>query len=167
MEYKDLQKHEIEFCEFRPIGICQSGCSLVILQQELKPHNCIASLRNLVATQEVQMNILESDLNKMAAREKAREKSHMIQVNNLHNKILVQANKFQQKIGYYQKVIEELLVKIKADVKEKVSWANSFILSFFRSFFFIIVVVIIIIVVIIIAIIIVIIIILYGINYCW
>jgi ligand of Numb protein X 3/4 len=121
MEFRELEKHENELCEFRPVGICQKGCSLVISLRELESHSCIQALRDLVSAQEIQINVLESDLKKMIVQEKAREKNRVIQVNNLHNSILVQANKFQQKIGYYQKAIEELVVRIKADVKERVS----------------------------------------------
>lgn len=113
MEYRDLPRHERENCEFRPVGICQKGCSLVVALCEANNHDCVDSLRRIIAMQEVKLSSFEGDLRKMVIREKSKDKAHMIQLNNLHNEIQCQAHKFQDKISYYQHQIELLMNKIK------------------------------------------------------
>ena len=60
----DALMAHLEECEFnpkRPIP-CEQGCSLVIAKDEMKNHNCVKELRNLIQTQQQKLTEMRREL---------------------------------------------------------------------------------------------------------
>ncbi|CAG2165775.1 unnamed protein product [Oppiella nova] len=56
-----LQTHcnECDFNPYKPI-ICEKGCGLILLRNQVEEHNCLSDLRELVNTQQKQINELKN-----------------------------------------------------------------------------------------------------------
>ena len=56
-----LQAHT-DSCEFNPFKpvVCEKGCGIVLLRNQVDDHNCLSDLRELVSKQQSQINDLES-----------------------------------------------------------------------------------------------------------
>ena len=55
-----LQSHT-DSCEFNPFKpvVCEKGCGIVLLRNQVDDHNCLSDLRELVSKQQTQINDLE------------------------------------------------------------------------------------------------------------
>ncbi|XP_078043529.1 E3 ubiquitin-protein ligase NRDP1 elgi [Augochlora pura] len=54
----------LEKCEYNPDRpmLCEQGCNVVILKNELKDHNCVRELRNIIQTQEKKIMDMKHEL---------------------------------------------------------------------------------------------------------
>ena len=95
-------KHEGEVCRFRPVGICQSGCNLVLQHWDSNNHDCIRSLRSHISEQEMRLNTLNAEVKKTASTYNEREKGLLNQISNLHSLIQTQTGRFRKKIVEYK-----------------------------------------------------------------
>ncbi|CAE1252735.1 PDZRN3_4 [Acanthosepion pharaonis] len=87
-----LVAHETDECEWRPVGICQRGCGLVLLQRAVTAgHECVEALKNQIGEQEIRTGSLETEMRRLQARFVKREKSLLAQIATLHGDVQLQA----------------------------------------------------------------------------
>lgn len=62
-----LQSHT-DTCEFNPFKpvVCEKGCGIVLLRNQVEDHNCLSDLRELVSKQQSQINDLEQGQNRQS-----------------------------------------------------------------------------------------------------
>lgn len=116
---KALNKHEMEVCDFRPIGICQQGCGLVLVHRESADHKCLDALKNHISSQEAGISGLQVEIKRLASKFNKREKSLLAQVASLHSEIQLQALRFQKKLNDYRSKIAYVSKKA---AQTTVSW---------------------------------------------
>lgn len=101
--------HECDFNPYKPI-VCEKGCGLVLLRNQVDEHNCLSDLRELISNQQKQIDYLKSSsrlqeeqLNEFKVTFK-RFQDHELtdQAKHLHN-LQQQVNKLQQYIDILQK----------------------------------------------------------------
>ncbi|XP_031828418.1 E3 ubiquitin-protein ligase NRDP1 elgi isoform X2 [Nomia melanderi] len=63
IKFDSLLSH-LEHCEYKPERpmLCEQGCSLVIPRNELKDHNCVKELRNIIHTQEQKLEDMKREM---------------------------------------------------------------------------------------------------------
>ncbi len=116
VDKKDVGQHETDQCDYRPVGICQKGCGLVILHKEKDHHNCSNALKGQLAIQDLTIETMEIEAKKLSAKYSKREKAMLAQISTLHSEIQLQAMRFQKKLSEYRSQIS-FLAKKAAQVK--------------------------------------------------
>ncbi len=127
---KGIQSHEQDSCHFRPVGICQDGCGMVIRHHEQTNnniHNCTESLKGYIAEQELKISSLEADIQTVLIANARREKGLLNRIGSLHNMIQIQARNFQRRVNDCRNDILELAAKESCE-DDLVCGFNSFIL---------------------------------------
>ena len=104
----DLNGHETEYCECRPVGICHRECGLVVQYREQGNHVCLEALRSHIAAQELTICSLQVELRQLNSKAAKREKNLLAQVSGLHREIQTHARHFQKKLNDYNNHIEYL-----------------------------------------------------------
>jgi len=102
MSLHHLGKHETEQCKFRPVGICQKGCNLVLQHWDSNNHDGIRSLRSHISDQEIRLNNLNAEVKRMSSSYTDKEKGLLNQISNLHSLIQSQTGRFRKKILEYK-----------------------------------------------------------------
>uniref|UniRef100_A0A8C4RFC4 RING-type domain-containing protein n=1 Tax=Erpetoichthys calabaricus TaxID=27687 RepID=A0A8C4RFC4_ERPCA len=100
---KDMDSHMRESCEYRPVGICQKGCGLVLLHKDVAQgsHCCLRALRAQNVALQVKSAALEQEAKKQAVRWGKREKSLLAQVSALQSEVQLTALRCQKKFNQY------------------------------------------------------------------
>lgn len=105
-----LQSHcnECDFNPYKPI-ICEKGCGLILLRNQVEEHNCLSDLRELVNNQQKQITELknckrihEEQINELKNNKRTQEETineHERQLNQLNE----QMTKIQHSIEHIQK----------------------------------------------------------------
>ncbi len=105
-----LQSHcnECDFNPYKPI-ICEKGCGLILLRNQVEEHNCLSDLRELVNNQQKQITELknckrihEEQINELKNSKRTQEETindHERQINQLHEQI----TKIQHSLEQIQK----------------------------------------------------------------
>ncbi|XP_032690220.1 E3 ubiquitin-protein ligase NRDP1 isoform X2 [Odontomachus brunneus] len=60
----DMLSSHLEQCEYNPKRpmLCEQGCNLIIPKNELKDHNCVRELRNLIQSQQQKMTDMKREI---------------------------------------------------------------------------------------------------------
>ena len=95
---KYLAQHEVQECNFRPVGICKDGCELILLHNDLKTHSCISALKRNIADRDDRISALEGEIKKLSEKFKDREKEFLANVTSLQKKIHAQAAMFKNQL---------------------------------------------------------------------
>ncbi|KAK7493963.1 hypothetical protein BaRGS_00014845, partial [Batillaria attramentaria] len=90
-----LADHEARTCDYRPMGICQEGCGLVLVYKTYTTHNCLTALKQLVIQQEQQVSVLEQELEGRGRAFERRERVLLAQLTDLKRHVQQQAVRFQ------------------------------------------------------------------------
>lgn len=108
MELLQTHCNECDFNPYKPI-ICEKGCGLILLRNQVEEHNCLSDLRELVNNQQKQINELknckrihEEQINELKNSKRLQEESigeHERQFNQLNDQI----NRIQHTLEQIQK----------------------------------------------------------------
>ncbi|XP_041110391.1 PDZ domain-containing RING finger protein 4-like isoform X1 [Polyodon spathula] len=103
LDLKDMDSHMRESCDYRPVGICQKRCGLVLLHKDAIQgnHCCLRALRAQNGALQVKTSSLEQDTKKQAIKWSKREKSLLAQVSALQNEVQLTALRYQKKFNQY------------------------------------------------------------------
>lgn len=115
LQKERLKEHEETQCQFRPAGICQKGCRLVVMDTDLDSHDCIQALRAQVSYAEIQMAGLQSDVRYITTKCARRESVLLGKIASLHSQIQIQSEKFRLKTLEYKSQLERFLNKLVAE----------------------------------------------------
>lgn len=126
--------HMRETCDYRPVGICESGCGLVLTfkEQKLNNHCCQSALKEHNSALEYKIICLDREMKKQTIEANKREKSLLAQLSAVHSELQMTALKYQKKFTEYSERIESLTKTL--TFPYKVSYTGPTLWTFF--FFF-------------------------------
>jgi hypothetical protein len=99
LSIRDLEKHVTGNCPYKEVGVCQKGCSLVLLQKTVDSHECVSALRSYIAGQENKINTMETKLQLVSLNAAKREHELLSQIALLHNENQLQSLEFNRKLN--------------------------------------------------------------------
>lgn len=110
LNLKDMDAHMRESCDYRAVGICESGCGLMLThkEQKLNNHCCLKALRVHNGALQGKVVSLDKELKKQALKSGKREKSLLAQLSAVHNELQMTALKYQKKFTEYSARIDSL-----------------------------------------------------------
>ncbi len=110
LNLKDMDAHMRESCDYRAVGICESGCGLMLThkEQKLDNHCCLKALKAHNGTLQGKVVSLDKELKKQALKSTKREKSLLAQLSAVHNELQMTALKYQKKFNEYSARIDSL-----------------------------------------------------------
>ncbi|KAI7807912.1 putative E3 ubiquitin-protein ligase PDZRN3-like [Triplophysa rosa] len=110
LNLKDMDAHMRESCDYRAVGICESGCGLMLThkEQKLNNHCCLKALRVHNGALQGKVVSLDKELKKQALKSGKREKSLVAQLSAVHNELQMTALKYQKKFTEYSARIDSL-----------------------------------------------------------
>ncbi|XP_061407955.1 E3 ubiquitin-protein ligase PDZRN3 isoform X1 [Lethenteron reissneri] len=123
LNLRDMDAHMRESCDYRPVGICERGCGLMLVQRDHRGdaagaggggggggggHSCLKALRSHSASVMAKVASLEYDCKKAALRASKREKSLLSQVSALQSELQSTALRYQKKLSEYRVQLERL-----------------------------------------------------------
>lgn len=116
IKLEQLTSHlnECDFNPYKPI-ICEKGCGIILLRNQVEQHNCLSDLRELVSSQQKQIaelkntkKVHEEQMNELKNGKRVQEETineHERQIHNLQE----QVNKLQHMIDQIQKQQNDLI----------------------------------------------------------
>lgn len=110
LNLKDMDAHMRESCDYRAVGICESGCGLMLThkEQKLNNHCCLKALKVHNGALQGKVVSLDKELKKQALKSGKREKSLLAQLSAVHNELQMTALKYQKKFTEYSARIDSL-----------------------------------------------------------
>lgn len=110
LNLKDMDAHMRESCDYRAVGICESGCGLMLThkEQKLDNHCCLKALKAHNGALHGKVVSLDKELKKQALKSTKREKSLLAQLSAVHNELQMTALKYQKKFTEYSARIDSL-----------------------------------------------------------
>ncbi|XP_059426603.1 E3 ubiquitin-protein ligase PDZRN3-B isoform X1 [Carassius carassius] len=110
LNLKDMDAHMRESCDYRAVGICESGCGLMLThkEQKLNNHCCLKALKAHNGALQGKVVSLDKELKKQALKSTKREKSLLAQLSAVHNELQMTALKYQKKFTEYSARIDSL-----------------------------------------------------------
>ncbi|XP_043932335.1 E3 ubiquitin-protein ligase PDZRN3-B-like [Protopterus annectens] len=119
MNLKDMDAHMRETCEFRPIGICEKGCGLMLIYREHKlgSHNCLLALKTHSTAMQGKLIGMDKELKKQAVKSGKREKSLLSQLCAAQNELQMTALRYQKKFNEYSARLDSLTKSLAAPPK--------------------------------------------------
>ncbi|KAI2663787.1 E3 ubiquitin-protein ligase PDZRN3-B [Labeo rohita] len=110
LNLKDMDAHMRESCDYRAVGICESGCGLMLThkEQKLDNHCCLKALKAHNGALQGKVVSLDKELKKQALKSTKREKSLLAQLSAVHNELQMTALKYQKKFTEYSARIDSL-----------------------------------------------------------
>ncbi|XP_051986949.1 E3 ubiquitin-protein ligase PDZRN3-B isoform X2 [Xyrauchen texanus] len=110
LNLKDMDAHMRESCDYRAVGICESGCGLMLSHKEQKINNhcCLKALKTHNGALQGKVVNLDKELKKQALKSGKREKSLLAQLSAVHNELQMTALKYQKKFTEYSARIDSL-----------------------------------------------------------
>ncbi|KAM3877653.1 E3 ubiquitin-protein ligase PDZRN3-B isoform 2-T2 [Diretmus argenteus] len=120
LNLRDMDAHMRETCEYRPVGICDSGCGLMLTHKEQKvnSHCCLRALKAHNSALHGKVISLEKEFKKQSVKASKREKSLLAQLSAVHNELQVTALKYQKKFTEYSARIDSLTKTLAFPCKE-------------------------------------------------
>ncbi|XP_042311091.1 E3 ubiquitin-protein ligase PDZRN3 isoform X2 [Sceloporus undulatus] len=106
----ELEDHVRLACPARPAGLCQQGCGLALTRRERDAgsHACLPALQAHSAALQAQLQALEKELKREAARAGKREKALLAQLASLQLELQVTALRYQKKFTHYSARLDAL-----------------------------------------------------------
>lgn len=119
LNLKDMDAHMRESCDYRAVGICESGCGLMLThkEQKLDNHCCLKALKAHNGALQGKVVCLDKELKKQALKSTKREKSLLAQLSAVHNELQMTALKYQKKFTEYSARIDSLSKSISPPCK--------------------------------------------------
>uniref|UniRef100_A0A671SIA1 RING-type E3 ubiquitin transferase n=2 Tax=Sinocyclocheilus anshuiensis TaxID=1608454 RepID=A0A671SIA1_9TELE len=110
LNLKDMDAHMRESCDYRAVGICESGCGLMLThkEQKLDNHCCLKALKAHNGALQGKVVSLDKELKKQALKSTKREKSLLAQLSAVHNELQMTALNYQKKFTEYSARIDSL-----------------------------------------------------------
>ncbi|XP_069100919.1 E3 ubiquitin-protein ligase PDZRN3-B-like isoform X2 [Argopecten irradians] len=96
LSVKELSQHQTQDCPYRPVGVCQQGCGLILQHNSSDKHKCLLALRAHIAIQDNKINSLELEMKRVLSKFSKREKSLLLTISNLQQELQNQAAEFQR-----------------------------------------------------------------------
>uniref|UniRef100_A0A8C1WC53 RING-type E3 ubiquitin transferase n=1 Tax=Cyprinus carpio TaxID=7962 RepID=A0A8C1WC53_CYPCA len=120
LNLKDMDAHMRESCDYRAVGICESGCGLMLThkEQKLDSHCCFKALKAHNGALQGKVVSLDKELKKQALKSTKREKSLLAQLSAVHNELQMTALKYQKKFTEYSARIDSLSKSLSPPCKD-------------------------------------------------
>ncbi|XP_059415894.1 E3 ubiquitin-protein ligase PDZRN3-B-like isoform X2 [Carassius carassius] len=120
LNLKDMDAHMRESCDCRAVGICESGCGLMLThkEQKLDNHCCLKALKAHNGALQGKVVSLDKELKKQALKLTKREKSLLAQLSAVHNELQMTALKYQKKFTEYSTRIDSLSKSLSPPCKD-------------------------------------------------
>uniref|UniRef100_A0A7N5ZRG3 RING-type E3 ubiquitin transferase n=1 Tax=Anabas testudineus TaxID=64144 RepID=A0A7N5ZRG3_ANATE len=110
LNLRDMDAHMRETCDYRAVGICESGCGLMLTHKEQKfnGHCCLRALKAHNSALQCKMLSLDREFKKQTIKANKREKELLAQLSAVHSELQVTALKYQKKFTEYSERIDSL-----------------------------------------------------------
>uniref|UniRef100_A0A673C2U9 PDZ domain containing ring finger 3 n=1 Tax=Sphaeramia orbicularis TaxID=375764 RepID=A0A673C2U9_9TELE len=110
LNLRDMDAHMRETCEHRPMGMCESGCGLMLTFKEhkLKSHCCLRALKAHNVALQSKIISLDREFKKQTIKANKREKALLAQLSAVHGELQMTALKYQKKFTEYSDRIDSL-----------------------------------------------------------
>ncbi|XP_054640193.1 E3 ubiquitin-protein ligase PDZRN3-B isoform X1 [Dunckerocampus dactyliophorus] len=120
LSLRDMDAHMRETCDFRPVGLCESGCGLTLTQkeQQLSNHCCVRALKAHNSVLQYKMMCLDREFKKQTIEANKREKALLAQLSAAHSELQMTAVKYQKKFSEYSERIDSLTRTVTFSCKE-------------------------------------------------
>ncbi|KAM7006582.1 E3 ubiquitin-protein ligase PDZRN3-B isoform 2-T2 [Tautogolabrus adspersus] len=120
LNLRDMDGHMRETCDYRPVGICESGCGLMLThrEQKLNSHCCVRALRAHNSALQCKILSLDREFKKQTIKANKREKSLLAQLSAVHSELQMTALKYQKKFTEYSERIESLTKTVAFSCKD-------------------------------------------------
>ncbi|XP_034551664.1 E3 ubiquitin-protein ligase PDZRN3-B [Notolabrus celidotus] len=127
---RTMEGHMRETCDYRPGGVCEGGCGLLLTHKEHKSdsHCCQRALKEHNSSLQVKLLLLDREMKKQSIKANQREKSLLAQLSEVHTELQVTALKYQKKFTEYSERIESLTKTLAFPCKEEDSKSLTVIL---------------------------------------
>ncbi|XP_063767751.1 E3 ubiquitin-protein ligase PDZRN3-B isoform X2 [Eleginops maclovinus] len=116
----DMDAHMRETCDCRPVGLCESGCGLMLShrEQRLKSHCCLRSLKAHNSALQCKVIILDREFKQQTIKANKREKALLAQLSDVHSELQMTALKYQKKFTEYSERIDSLTKTVAFSCKD-------------------------------------------------
>ncbi|XP_070758711.1 E3 ubiquitin-protein ligase PDZRN3-B isoform X2 [Enoplosus armatus] len=116
----DMDAHMRETCDYRPVGMCESGCGLMLThrEQKLNSHCCLGALKAHNSALHCKIVSLDREFKKQTIKANKREKSLLAQLSAVHSELQVTALKYQKKFTEYSERIDSLTKTVAFSCKD-------------------------------------------------
>lgn len=106
----DMDAHRRETCDYRPVGICEGGCGLMLThrEQRLSSHCCVRALKAHNSALQCKLICLDREFKKQTIKANKREKALLAQLSAVHGELQMTALKYQKKFTEYSERIDSL-----------------------------------------------------------
>lgn len=110
LNLRDMDAHMRETCDYRPVGLCESGCGLMLThkEQRLNVHCCLRALKAHNSALHCKIISLDREFKKQTIKANKREKSLLAQLSAVHSELQMTALKYQKKFTEYSERIDSL-----------------------------------------------------------
>ncbi|XP_034055792.1 LOW QUALITY PROTEIN: E3 ubiquitin-protein ligase PDZRN3-B-like [Gymnodraco acuticeps] len=116
----DMDAHMRETCDCRPVGLCESGCGLMLTlrEQRLKSHCCLRTLKAHNSALQCKIISLDREFKQQTIKANKREKALLAQLSEVHSELQMTALKYQKKFTEYSERIDSLTKTVAFSCKE-------------------------------------------------
>lgn len=106
----DMDAHMRETCDYRPVGVCEGGCGLMLTHRErrLGGHCCVRALRAHNSALQCKIISLDREFKTQTIKANKREKALLAQLSAVHSELQMTALKYQKKFTEYSERIDSL-----------------------------------------------------------
>ncbi|KAE8297960.1 E3 ubiquitin-protein ligase PDZRN3-B [Larimichthys crocea] len=120
LNLRDMDAHMRETCDYRTVGICESGCGLMLTHKEQKfnSHCCLRALKAHNSALHCKIISLDREFKKQTIKANKREKSLLAQLSAVHSELQMTALKYQKKFTEYSERIDSLTKTVAFSCKD-------------------------------------------------
>ncbi|XP_030277251.1 E3 ubiquitin-protein ligase PDZRN3-B isoform X2 [Sparus aurata] len=120
LNLRDMDAHMRETCDYRPVGLCESGCGLMLThkEQRLNVHCCLRALKAHNSALHCKIISLDREFKKQTIKANKREKSLLAQLSAVHSELQMTALKYQKKFTEYSERIDSLTKTVAFSCKD-------------------------------------------------
>ncbi|KAM8756560.1 E3 ubiquitin-protein ligase PDZRN3-B isoform 2-T2 [Acanthopagrus schlegelii] len=120
LSLRDMDAHMRETCDHRPVGLCESGCGLMLThkEQRLDGHCCLRALKAHNSALHCKIISLDREFKKQTIKANKREKSLLAQLSAVHSELQMTALKYQKKFTEYSERIDSLTKTVAFSCKD-------------------------------------------------
>ncbi|KAG7494159.1 E3 ubiquitin-protein ligase PDZRN3 isoform X2 [Solea senegalensis] len=120
LSLRDMDAHVRDTCDYRPVGICESGCGLMLSHKEQKSngHCCVRALKAHNSALHYKILSLDRELKTQTIKANKREKSLLAQLSAVHSELQMTALKYQKKFTEYSERIDSLTKSVAISCKD-------------------------------------------------
>ncbi|KAK7916153.1 hypothetical protein WMY93_011914 [Mugilogobius chulae] len=120
LSLRDLGAHMRDSCDHRAVGVCESGCGLMLTHKEhrLQSHCCVRALKAHNTSLQCKIISLDREFKKETIKANKREKALLAQLSAVHTELQMTALKYQKKFTEYSERIDSLTKTVAFSCKE-------------------------------------------------